>query len=92
MSLIYWERELEQPTVPFDVHFLLKVTKKRITTKICVNEKKVSRLMTRQVQQQKEVSLPTSLYSPSPAPFSRSPTPEYGLSSFSQFGTGSHHY
>jgi len=25
MSLIYWERELEQPTVPFDVHFLLEV-------------------------------------------------------------------
>jgi len=23
--LIYWERELEHPTVPFDVHFLLKV-------------------------------------------------------------------
>ena len=86
MSLIYWERELEQPTVPFDVHFLLKVTKKRTTTKICVNEKKVSRLMTRQVQQQKEVSLPTSLCSPSPAPFSRSPTPEYGLPPFHNLG------
>ena len=30
MSLIYWERELEQPTVPFDVHFLLEVTWKRL--------------------------------------------------------------
>ena len=47
MSLIYWERELEQPTVPFDVHFLLEVTLK--TTKSCVNEKKISRLTTRQV-------------------------------------------
>jgi len=28
MSLIYWERELEQPTVPFDVHFLLEVDDK----------------------------------------------------------------
>jgi len=28
MSLIYWERELEQPTVPFDVHFLLEVNNK----------------------------------------------------------------
>jgi len=26
--LIYWERELEQPTVPFDVHFLLEVDDK----------------------------------------------------------------
>ena len=47
MSLIYWERELEQPTVPFDVHFLLEVTLK--TTKSCVNEKKIIRLTTRQV-------------------------------------------
>ena len=67
MSLIYWERELEQPTVPFDVHFLLEVTLK--TTKKCV-EKKISRLTTRQMQQE-EGSLRTSLSSPSPARFLR---------------------
>ena len=42
MSLIYWERELEQPTVPFDVHFLLEVTSKRSQPRnVCVKKFKV---------------------------------------------------
>ena len=41
MSLIYWERELDQPNVPFDAHFQLEVTLNRMDRKLSVLQSKV---------------------------------------------------